>query len=287
MQPYGFFEGSGLDVSYRGRLNKYFTGFGRYTWSHYESNTGGIGWFLDNEYGALNPPSCSTSVLTGATGLGCTQCSIPRASTILLRALSANTGRPWTITTGTRILHGDSLFNTRPDGVARNTETAPSVRRSAPASRDMTSPITLNKDDDAPRVGFSAGAFNLLNHQNPLQHRARAEFLAHFRRSDRRRAAAADSAGYARGSEPENVSLVMQLSRPSRVESRSEERHASNACFLPCCCSLHFLSQPRPRTRTRTPCSSAAISWCPKANQCTTPSASSAASTPKATSTTT
>ncbi len=25
MQPYGFFEGSGMDVSYRGRLNKYFT----------------------------------------------------------------------------------------------------------------------------------------------------------------------------------------------------------------------------------------------------------------------
>ena len=45
MQPAGFFEGSGLDVSYRGRFNKYFTGFGRYTWSHYESNTDGIGWF--------------------------------------------------------------------------------------------------------------------------------------------------------------------------------------------------------------------------------------------------
>jgi hypothetical protein len=27
--------------------------------------------------------------------------------------------------------------------------------------------ITANKDDDAPRVGLSAGAFNLLNHQNP------------------------------------------------------------------------------------------------------------------------
>ncbi len=50
MQPYGFFEGSGLDISYRGRLNKYFTGFGRYTWSHYESNTGGIGWFPQNQY---------------------------------------------------------------------------------------------------------------------------------------------------------------------------------------------------------------------------------------------
>ena len=45
MQPAGLLEGSGMDISYRGRLNKYFTGFGRYTWSHYESNTDGIGWF--------------------------------------------------------------------------------------------------------------------------------------------------------------------------------------------------------------------------------------------------
>ena len=50
MQPAGFLEGSGLDVSYRGRLNKYFTGLGRYTWSHYESNTGGIGLFPQNQY---------------------------------------------------------------------------------------------------------------------------------------------------------------------------------------------------------------------------------------------
>src|SRR6185437_6475754 len=50
MQPYGFFEGSGLDLSFRGRVNKYFTGFGRYTWSHYESNTGGISWFPQNQY---------------------------------------------------------------------------------------------------------------------------------------------------------------------------------------------------------------------------------------------
>ena len=37
----------------------------------------------------------------------------------------ANTGRPWTVLTGTDA-YGDSLFNTRPEGVDRNTETAPS-----------------------------------------------------------------------------------------------------------------------------------------------------------------
>ena len=28
-------------------------------------------------------------------------------------------------------------------------------------------PITANKDEEAPRLGFSAGAFDLLNHPNP------------------------------------------------------------------------------------------------------------------------
>ena len=50
MQPEGFWEGYGLDFSFRGRVNKYFTGFGRYTWSHYESDIGGIGWFPQNQY---------------------------------------------------------------------------------------------------------------------------------------------------------------------------------------------------------------------------------------------
>ncbi len=50
MQPEGFFEGNAMDISYRGRLNKYFTGFGRYTYAHYESNTSGIGWYPQNQY---------------------------------------------------------------------------------------------------------------------------------------------------------------------------------------------------------------------------------------------
>ncbi len=50
MQPEGFLEGDGMDISYEGRLNKYFTGFGRYTWSHYASNSGGINWYPQNQY---------------------------------------------------------------------------------------------------------------------------------------------------------------------------------------------------------------------------------------------
>ena len=96
MQPYGLFEGSGLDVSYRGRLNKYFTGFGRYTWSHYESNTAGLGGF--RKINTRRTTSGQTPVLTGAIGWACTPCSIPRACTILrpasLRTRYARRSRP-------------------------------------------------------------------------------------------------------------------------------------------------------------------------------------------------
>jgi hypothetical protein len=163
MQPYGFFEGNGLDVSFRGRINKYFTGFGRYTWSHYESNTGGIGWFPQNQYAPND--EWSNASFDRRNRLGMYAMVNPKSVYNIAAGIFANTGRPWTITTGSD-LYGDSLFNTRPDGVGRNTENAPSyVDLDLRWGHDFA--ITANKDEDAPRVGLSAGAFNLLNHQNP------------------------------------------------------------------------------------------------------------------------
>ena len=163
MQPYGFFEGSGFDVSFRGRVNKYFTGFGRYTWSHYESNTGGIGWFPQNQYAPND--EWSNASFDRRQRVGMYAMFNPKSVYNLAAGIFANTGRPWTITTGTDEF-GDGLFNTRPDGVGRNTETLPSyVDLDLRWGHDFA--ITSNKDEEAPRLGFSAGAFNLLNHPNP------------------------------------------------------------------------------------------------------------------------
>ncbi len=163
MQPYGFFEGNGLDLSFRGRVNKYFTGFGRYTWSHYESNTSGISWFPQNQYAPND--EWSNASFDRRNRLGMYAMVNPKSVYNIAAGIFANNGRPWTITTGSD-LYGDSLFNTRPDGVGRNTENAPSyVDLDLRWGHDFA--ITANKDEDAPRVGLSAGAFNLLNHQNP------------------------------------------------------------------------------------------------------------------------
>jgi Carboxypeptidase regulatory-like domain/TonB dependent receptor len=162
MQPDGFWEGSGLDVSYRGRLDKYFTGFGRYTWSHYESNTGGITWFPQNQY-APNDEWSDTN-WDRRNRLGMYAMFNPESVLNLSAGIFANSGTPWTVLTGADA-YGDGLFNTRPDGVARNSETMPSyVDLDLRWGHDFA--FTPNKDEEAPRVGFSAGAFNVLNHPN-------------------------------------------------------------------------------------------------------------------------
>jgi hypothetical protein len=163
MQSAGLFEGSGLDVSYRGRLNKYFTGFGRYTWSHYESNTGGIGWFPQNQYAPDNEWSNAGFDRRHRLGM---YAMFNHASVFNLSAgIFANTGRPWTILTGTDA-YGDGFFNTRPDGVGRNTEVAPSyVDLDLRWGHDFA--VLPSRGEDSPHLGFSAGAFNVLNHQNP------------------------------------------------------------------------------------------------------------------------
>jgi Carboxypeptidase regulatory-like domain/TonB dependent receptor len=162
MQSAGFWDGDGMDVSYRGRLNKYFTGFGRYTWSHYDSNTGGIGWFPQNQYDPND--EWSRTGFDRRNRLGMYAMFNPESVLNLSAGVFANSGSPWTVTTGTDA-YGDDLFNTRPDGVARNSETTPNyVDLDVRWGHDFA--FTPNKDDEAPRVGFSAGAFNVLNHPN-------------------------------------------------------------------------------------------------------------------------
>jgi hypothetical protein len=162
MQPDGFFEGNGMDISYRGRFNKYFTGFGRYTWSHFESNTNGIGWFPQNQYAPND--EWSNASFDRRHRVGMYAMLHPESVLNLSAGVFANTGRPWTVLTGADP-YGDGLFNARPDGVARDTETNPSyVDLDLRWGHDFA--VTANKDEEAPRVGFSAGAFNVLNHVN-------------------------------------------------------------------------------------------------------------------------
>lgn len=162
MQPEGVYVGNALDVSYRGMWNKYFSGFGRYTWAHYESNTGGISWFPENQ---LDPgEEWSNSGFDRRQRLGMYAIFDQKSLLNLGAGIFANSGSPWTELTGTDP-YGDGLFNARPDGVGRNSETGPGyVDLDLRWGHDFA--ITPNKADEAPHLGFSASSFNVLNHVN-------------------------------------------------------------------------------------------------------------------------
>jgi hypothetical protein len=162
MQPAGYYAGSGFDISYRGRWNKYFTGFGRYTWSHYEANTGGLWWYPQNQYDPGDEWSNSNWDRRQRVSM---YAIFNQKSLLNLAAgIFANTGAPWTVLTGTDP-YGDGLFNARPEGMGRNTETGPGyVDLDLRWGHDFA--ITANKADEAPRLGFSASAYNVVNHVN-------------------------------------------------------------------------------------------------------------------------
>jgi len=162
MQAAGFMTGSGLDLSYRGRMNKWFSAWGRYTWSHYESNTDGLGWYPQNQYDPNN--NWADASFDRGQRLSLYAMFHPDSVFNLAAGIWASGGHPWTITTGTDPF-GDDLFNARPAGIPRNSERLP-----ASADLDLRwghdFAVTANKADEAPHVGFSAAAFNVLNHPN-------------------------------------------------------------------------------------------------------------------------
>lgn len=161
MQSEGFFEVYAMDISYRGRWNKYFTGFGRYSWSRDQSDTGGIGWYPQNQ---LAPNEWANSSYDQRQRMSMYAMFHPESVLNLAAGIFANSGGPWTEVTGADA-YGDDLFNTRPDGVGRNSMTYPAyVDMDVRWGHDFA--ITPNKEDDAPKLGFSAGAFNVLNHEN-------------------------------------------------------------------------------------------------------------------------
>lgn len=162
MQPAGTQIGNGVDISYRGRYNKYFSGFAHYTWSHYENNTSGIWWYPQNQY--LPNDEWANADWDQRHRLGFYGIFNSESIANLSVGVFASSGKPWTIQTGDDE-YGDNLFNARPEGVARNSETGPdNVDMDLRWGHDFR--IHPADADNSPTIGFSASAFNVLNHVN-------------------------------------------------------------------------------------------------------------------------
>jgi hypothetical protein len=162
IQSAGTQIGSALDINYRGRFNKRFTGFAWYTWSHYANNTDGITWFPQNqqepnaEWGPASWDQRNHFGLYGSIN--------PQHLLNLGVGVFANSGHPWSVLTGTDSF-GDNLFNARPEGVARNSEIGPDY-----ADVDLRWGYDFKLEpkeiDKSPTLGLSISSFDVLNHPN-------------------------------------------------------------------------------------------------------------------------
>ena len=162
IQSEGTQDGDSLDINYRGRFNRWFNAFAWYTWSHYDNNTSGIYFFPENqqepnaEWGRAD---WDTRQRFGIYG------EINGEHLLNLGfGVFAHSGTPYTITTGTDA-YGDNLYNTRPEGVARNSETGPDY-----SDLDLRwgydFKLKPREADKSPTLGVSASAFNVLNEVN-------------------------------------------------------------------------------------------------------------------------
>jgi hypothetical protein len=151
-----------LDLSFRGKAGRWFSGQAQYTLSRVENNTGGITWFPQDQY---NPNKewgrANTDRLHALNLLGNIN---PDHWLTLGVSLTLYSGSPYTETTGDDNYH-TGLGNARPAGVGRNT-----LQGGGTADLDLIWNhdfyLTKARGDKAKILSGGISAFNVLNHPN-------------------------------------------------------------------------------------------------------------------------
>ena len=161
MQSQGYLKGNALELTFRGKLNKYFSGQVQYTLSRTDNNSSGITFFPANSYDAAADWGRSDNNRLNKFDL--------LASTQAIKfftlgvALSLYSGKPVDITTGGDDNH-DGIFNDRPGGVGRNTMPGPGL---IDLDLNLSHDFPLSKRKKEVKVlSLSLNSFNVLNHPN-------------------------------------------------------------------------------------------------------------------------
>ncbi len=161
IQPEGYLKGNALELTFRGKPSKYFTGQIQYTLSRTYNNTSGITYFPANSY---NPSAdWGRSDNDRLHKFDLLASSQPTRFFILGAALSLYSGKPVNITTGADDNH-DGIINDRPPGTGRNTLPGPgTIGLDLNLSHDF--PLSQRKKET--RIfSVSLNSFNVLNHPN-------------------------------------------------------------------------------------------------------------------------
>jgi hypothetical protein len=163
IQSAGYLKGNALELTFRGKVNKYFSGQMQYTLSRTDNNTSGITFFPANSYNpAADWGRSDNDRLHKFDLLASTQ---PTRFFTLGVGLSLYSGKPVNITTGADDNH-DGIINDRPAGVPRNTLPGPgTIGLDLNLSHDF--PLSKKKKETKV-VSLSLNSFNVLNHPNYL-----------------------------------------------------------------------------------------------------------------------
>jgi hypothetical protein len=161
MQSRGYLKGNALELTFRGKLNKYFSGQVQYALGRTDNNTSGITYFPANSYDAAADWGRSDNDRFNKFDL--------LASTQAIKfftlgvALSLYSGKPVNITTGGDDNH-DGILNDRPIGTGRNTMAGPGL---IDLDLNLSHDFVLSKTRKEARVlSLSLNSFNVLNHPN-------------------------------------------------------------------------------------------------------------------------
>jgi hypothetical protein len=163
IQSDGYLKGNALELTFRGKLDRYFSGQIQYTISRTDNNTTGITFFPANSYNpAADWGRSDNDRLHKFDLLASTQ---PTRFFTLGAALSLYSGKPVNVTTGGDDNH-DGILNDRPADFARNTMAGPgTIDLDLNLSHDF--PLSKAKKETK-IISVSLNSFNVLNHPNYL-----------------------------------------------------------------------------------------------------------------------
>jgi hypothetical protein len=161
IQSEGYLKGNALELTFRGKPSKYFSGQIQYTVSRTDNNTSGITYFPANSYApSADWGRSDNDRLHKFDLLASTQ---PTRFFTLGVALSLYSGKPVNITTGSDN-NSDGIFNDRPPGIARNTMAGPGL---IDLDFNLSHDFPLSKAKKESRIfTLSLNSFNVLNHPN-------------------------------------------------------------------------------------------------------------------------
>ncbi len=161
IQSEGYLKGNALELTFRGKPSKYFSGQVQYTLSRTYNNTSGITFFPANSYDAAADWGRSDNDRLHKFDLLAS--SQPTHYFTFGAALSLYSGKPVTITTGADNNH-DGIINDRPLGVARNTMPGPGLIN---LDLNLSHDFALSKKKKESKVlAVTLNSFNVLNHPN-------------------------------------------------------------------------------------------------------------------------